>query len=129
MGETCGHQGPISRCTSVVPSELDSAGLCVLHFTLKVERSCADIHRQIALRNATHERQTEVAMYIGECSLALARIASSRCLSDEMKRRMLSTFLSLMNLRENLERAAVRPVPEPRAARTAILQAGPAIAS
>jgi hypothetical protein len=42
------------------------------------------------------------------------------CLSDDLKRRILCTFLSLMNLKENLERTPLGnafergiPVPEP----------------
>ncbi len=63
------------------------------------------MHRQIALGKATAERRAEVATYIGECALLLARVTSHRCLSDDLKRRILCTFLSLMNLRENLDRA------------------------
>ena len=87
-------------------------GLCVSHFTLSVERTCDEMHRQIALRQADVERQAEVATYMGECALLLARVASNLCLSDDLRRRMLSTFLSLMNLRENLERATSCWVPE-----------------
>ncbi|HYM10832.1 MAG TPA: hypothetical protein VEU62_08865 [Bryobacterales bacterium] len=90
--------------------ELDPVGLCVYHFTSTVERTCSEIHRQIALRGATPERQAEVGRYIGECSLLLARVCSNLCLSDELKRRILCTLLSLMNLRENLERAATSRV-------------------
>lgn len=87
-------------------------GLCVYHFTSSVEQTCSEIHRQIALRGATAERQAEVGMYIDECSLLLARVTGNLCLSYELKRRILCTFLSLMNLRENLERAASSRVPE-----------------
>jgi hypothetical protein len=123
----CAYHGPASRCNVVVPSELDSAGLCVLHFTMKIEQNCAELHRQIALRGATLERRSEVTVYIGECALILARISSNLCLSDELKRRVLSTFLSLMNLREKIERA--ESYPEPRAARrSALLQPTAAVA-
>jgi hypothetical protein len=89
-----------------VPAELKPVGFCVSHFTLSVERTCDEMHRQIALRQANAARRAEVATYMGECALLLARVASNLCLSDDLRRRMLSTFLSLMNLRENLERAA-----------------------
>lgn len=121
MSEVCNHQGPISRCEALVPSELDSVGLCVLHFTLKIEQNCAELHRQIALRGATPERQVAVAIYIGECVSLLAQITSNMCLSDDLKRRMLSTFLSLMNLRDKIARPA--SYPEPRAPRRAAVQA------
>jgi hypothetical protein len=121
MNGPCTHQGPLSRCKAPVPEELDSVGLCVHHLTLQIEQNCADLHRQLALRGATSERRSEVALYIGECALLLARVASNLCLSDELKRRLLSTFLSLMNLREKIERAECYP--EPRVPRSALVQA------
>jgi hypothetical protein len=124
MGEVCNHRGPVSRCEALVPSELDSAGLCVLHFTLHVEQNCAELHRQIALRGATPERQAAVAIYVVECASVLARITSNLCLSDDLKRRILSTFLSLMNLRDKIARPASYPEP-----RRAVVSARAAVAS
>jgi hypothetical protein len=98
----------ICRCTAQVPQELIAQRLCVLHFTLNVERTCAQLHRQIVLDGTSAERKAEAAIYINESTLLLARLTSNLCLSDGLKRRVLSTFLSLMNLRENLERAASR---------------------
>jgi hypothetical protein len=63
------------------------------------------MHRQVALRTATVERRAEIATYVSQSALLLARVTSNLCLSDDLKRRILCTFLSLMNLRENLERA------------------------
>lgn len=127
MREPCNHQGPISRCEIIVPSELDSIGLCVLHFTLTVEQKCAELHRQIALRGATPERQAAVAMYVDECAVRLARVASNLCLSDDLKRRMLSTFLSLMNLRDKIAHPA--SYPEPRRPRPAVVVERAAVAT
>jgi len=121
VGEACNHQGPISRCETLVPSELDSVGLCVLHFTLNIEQNCAELHRQIALRGATQERQAAVAIYIRERASLLALIACNLCLSDDLKRRMLSTFLSLMNLRDRIAHPA--SYPEPRASRRSVVPA------
>jgi hypothetical protein len=112
MSKPRGHQVCSHRCDLPVPVELDTSGLCVYHFTSSVEKTCSETHRQIALRGATPERQAEVGKYIGECSLLLARVSSNLCLSDELKRRILCTFLSLMNLRENLERTASTRAPE-----------------
>jgi hypothetical protein len=95
----------IRGCRALVPPQLIAERLCVLHFTLSVERTCAETHRQIALGGGTAERRAEAAVYIDASALILARLTSSLCLSDVLKRRILSTFLSLMNLRENLERA------------------------
>jgi len=108
----------LAKCNSPVPPELASAGLCVSHFTFTVEKACAEMHRQIAMRGVSTERQAEIVVYLGECSLMLARLTSSLSLSDQLKRRVLSTFLSLMNLRETLERAdsvGASPMRAPRA--------------
>ena len=105
MGKPSEYRACIPRCKLLVPPELDSVGLCVYHFTWSVEEACAEMHRQVALRKATVERRAEMATYVSECALLLARVTSNLCLSDDLKRRILCTFLSLMNLRENLERA------------------------
>ena len=112
MDTPSGHRACIPRCKLPVPTELDSVGLCVHHFTWSVEEACAEMHRQVALRQATVERRAEMATYISECALLLARVASNLCLSDDLKRRILCTFLSLMNLRENLEHAPGGHAPE-----------------
>ena len=114
MDQPSGHRACIPRCKLPVPTELDSVGLCVHHFTWSVEEACAEMHRQVALRQATVERRAEMATYISECALLLARVASNLCLSDDLKRRILCTFLSLMNLKENLERAPGGHAPELR---------------
>jgi len=119
----------IRGCAAPVPPQLSAERLCVLHFTLSVERTCAETHRQIALGGATPERRAEAAVYIDESALLLARLTGSLCLSDELKRRILSTFLSLMNLRENLERAASREShPGPQKLPVASARAAAAIA-
>jgi hypothetical protein len=58
------------------------------------------------------ERRAEMATYVRESAQLLARITSNLCLSDNLKRRILCTFLSLMNLKENLERAPSGNAPE-----------------
>jgi len=110
----------IARCNSSVPPELDSTGLCVSHFTFNVEKACAEMHRQIAMSGVSGERQAEITVYVGECAMLLARVASSLALSDVLKRRVLSTFLSLMNLRETLERAGTSAASPLRALKPAI---------
>jgi len=93
----------------MVPAALESQCLCVLHFTLDLEKDCADMRRETVLGRATHERQVEIIRYIAERGEMLARTATSGLhLPDEMKARILNTFLTLMNLRENLDRAALR---------------------
>lgn len=123
MSKQRSHQVCSHRCDLPVPVELDPAGLCVYHFTSSVEKTCSEIHRQIVLRGASAERQAEVGRYIGESSQLLARVSSNLCLSDELKRRILCTLLSLMNLRENLERAATSRAPELRSSGTEVASA------
>jgi len=99
-------------CKTEVPAGLDAERLCVLHFTLTVEKACSEMRRETVLGNASHARQVEIIRYIADHGEMLARVATSGLhLPDEMKARILSTFLTLMNLRENLDRAALRQPP------------------
>lgn len=105
MSELC-H---ISGCKHDVPAALAEQKLCVLHFTLSLEASCAGMRRETAMGNTPHERTREIMGFITENGEKLARVATSGLhLTDDLKARVLSTFLTLMNLRENLDRAAMR---------------------
>jgi hypothetical protein len=96
-------------CKNDAPPALAEQQLCVLHFTLSIEGSCAEMRRETALGNAPHERQREIMTFITENGERLARVATSGLhLTDDLKARILSTFLTLMNLRENLDRANMR---------------------
>lgn len=96
-------------CKFEVPPALESERLCILHFTLRVEDLCGAMRRETALGTAPRERQLEIMQYITDHGELLARVATSGLhLADEMKARVLNTFLTLMNLRENLDRAALR---------------------
>ena len=98
-----------NSCKGPVPAALDPVRLCVLHFTLKVESECAQMRRETVYGKTPHARQVEIIRYIGEQGEMLSRAATSGLhLADEMKARILNTFLTLMNLRENLDRAALR---------------------
>ena len=99
----------IAGCKHDFPAALAEQKLCILHFTLSLEASCAEMRRETALGNAPHERQREIMSFITENGERLARVATSGLhLTDDLKARVLSTFLTLMNLRENLDRAAMR---------------------
>jgi hypothetical protein len=105
MSEPC----QISGCKHDVPAALVEQKLCILHFTLSLEASCAEMRRETALGNAAHERTREIMRFITEHGEKLARVATSGLhLTDDLKARVLSTFLTLMNLRENLDRASMR---------------------
>lgn len=96
-------------CKAKVPTALESVRFCVLHFTLKVEADCAQMRRETVYGKTPHARQVEIIHYIADHGEMLARASTSGlALADEMKARILNTFLTLMNLRENLDRAALR---------------------
>lgn len=105
MATSCKATG----CKNETPTALAEQQLCVLHFTLSIEGSCAEMRRETALGNAPHERQREIMRFITENGERLARVATSGLhLTDDLKARILSTFLTLMNLRENLDRSNMR---------------------
>jgi hypothetical protein len=105
MGTAC----QISGCKSEAPPALTDQRLCVLHFTLALETSCSEMRRETALGNAPQDRQREIMRFITDHGEILARVATSGLhLTDDLKARILSTFLTLMNLRENLDRSNMR---------------------
>jgi hypothetical protein len=105
MGNPC----QIAGCKNDTPPALDEQRLCVLHFTLSLESSCSEMRRETALGKAPQERQREIMKFITEHGERLARVATSGLhLTDDLKARILSTFLTLMNLRENLDRSNMR---------------------
>ena len=121
MSEPSQHQPCMFGCKAPVPAELESERLCVLHFILSVEQVCGEMRRETAMGRTSAARQAEIANYVAEAALRLAHIATgSLRLSDDLKKRVLTTFLTLMNLRENLDRASSRCVPELQVPRSAV---------
>jgi hypothetical protein len=103
--ENCSAKG----CKAVVPAGLSAERQCILHFTLFIEQECAEMRRESALGKNTHERQNEFMQKIVNRGEAIIRVATSGFpMSDELKARILSTLLTLMNTRENLDRSAMR---------------------
>jgi len=103
--ETCSAKG----CKITVPTGLASVHMCILHFTLFIEQECAEMRRETALGTANHERQMEFMEQIASRGELLVNTATSGFpMSDELKARVLSTLLTLMNTRENMDRAAMR---------------------
>jgi hypothetical protein len=83
--------------------------MCILHFTLFVEQECAEMRRESALGKNNHDRQVEFMEKIADRGEMWVRVAMSGFpMSDELKARVLSTLLTLMNCRENIDRAAMR---------------------
>ncbi len=92
-------------CRSLVPAEIGSERYCVMHLTFNIEKVCSQLRCEISCGKVNPERQAEIAGYIAGLSVLLARITSSISLPDDRKKRVLSAFLTLMILRETLERA------------------------
>jgi hypothetical protein len=96
-------------CKFEVPAALESSALCVPHYLVWLDANCAAMRRETAPSGATPARHDEIAAFIREQGERLSHVATSgNRLSDETKSRVLNAFLSLMNLRENLERAMDR---------------------
>lgn len=105
MPATCSTSG----CKTPVLPQLEAQAQCLPHFLMAVEQACADMRRETALGDARKERRAEIADYIARHGELLARAATSGVrMPDELKARILSAFLTLMNLRENMDRAAER---------------------
>ncbi len=67
------------------------------------------MRRETSLGKADHERQREFMQKIALRGESLVHTATSGFpMTDEIKARVLSTLLTLMNCRENMDRAAMR---------------------
>jgi hypothetical protein len=96
-------------CQVPVPQELNDEHLCVIHFLIAIDHDCAKLRREVAQGKSSVERQCEIAAYVKATAMKLTEVATSRLrLSDELKKRILTTFLTLMNLQESLDRSANR---------------------
>jgi hypothetical protein len=105
LADACSGKG----CKAIIPPGLDEQHMCVLHFTLFIEQECAEMRRESAMGNISHERREEFMGKIVDRGELLVNVATSGfTMSDELKARILSTLLTLMNCRENMDRAAMR---------------------
>jgi hypothetical protein len=99
----------ISGCMTAVPQELKTEALCVSHFLSGAESSCAAIRRETLPDEPDAPRRIEIQDYVATSAMKLARLGTgSQRLSDETKKRILTTFHTLMILRENLDRDSDR---------------------
>jgi len=106
-------------CKAPVPTVLNAEGFCIVHFTLNVEVTCAELRRETAVSQASTARQAEIADFVGTAAVKLANAANGPSpLPDGTKKRVLATFLTLMNLRENLDRTGTRCIPRLESSRS-----------
>jgi hypothetical protein len=107
--EPSSSQWGLCWCQVPVPQELQAERLCVVHFILGIEHDCAELRRETAMGKTSAERQAEIAGYVKTTAMRLTEVATGRLrLSDELKKRILTSFLTLMNLQESLDRSANR---------------------
>ena len=109
MGPSAAEPCRSFGCKASVPVEFAEERMCVFHFTLFIEHECAEIRRETALGNASHARQIELIQKIVERSQVLIKVATSGFpMANEIKARILSALLTLINCRESMDRAALR---------------------
>ncbi|HWF37355.1 MAG TPA: hypothetical protein VG322_02480 [Candidatus Acidoferrales bacterium] len=100
-----------SGCRAAVPKELEVESVCVQHFILSIESECQLMRREAATELATITRRREIDSYVKATALKLSEVATSNTrLSDDMKKKVLTTFLTLMNLQESVDRSRTRPL-------------------
>jgi hypothetical protein len=121
MSEQVSSSASLCWCQVPVPTELEAELLCVQHFLLGIDHDCAELRRETAQGRTSASRQSEITSYVRSTAMKLTQVATGRMrLSDEYKKRILTTFLTLMNLQESLDRAANR-APAMRELRTVIV--------
>jgi hypothetical protein len=109
MSATMSSTASLCWCQVPVPQELENEVLCVQHFLTTIEHDCSELRREIAIGKTTPMRQAEIADWMKITAGKLTNVAIGRLrLSDEYKKRILTTFLTLMNLQESLDRSANR---------------------
>jgi hypothetical protein len=110
-------------CHTPVPAELETEKLCVLHFLLSIEHTCARLRRETVIGGSSVMRQSEITAHVKVTAEKLSHVALiSPPLTDEMKMRVLTTFLTLMNLQESLDRSTKRNAPGPECLRPATVR-------
>jgi hypothetical protein len=99
----------LQGCKASVPRELETDRVCVQHFILSIETACAVMRREAAMEGANTARRREMEGYVKATALKLSDVATgSARLSDDLKKRVLTTLLTLMNLQESLDRSSAR---------------------
>ena len=99
------HAYCLDGCKTAVPNELGIEKLCVLHFTWRVERDYGHVRREISTEKLSAARALEIQTYVKFTARKLSEIATGTTpLSNELKNRILTNLLAMMNLRESVER-------------------------
>jgi hypothetical protein len=106
MSEISNHQKcSVPGCGTAIPAELAIEGVCVSHFLLAAESVCMAIRRETIPGGPDAPRRIEVQNYVAASAMKLAQLGTGTVrLTDETKKRILTTFLTLMILRENIDR-------------------------
>jgi hypothetical protein len=60
------------------------------------------------MERATVARRAEIDQYAKDTAAKLSAVAMGTRLSDDLKKRILNAFLTLMNLQESVERSVIR---------------------
>jgi len=97
-----------SGCDAPVPAALTPENYCVHHFIVDIEDACSSMRREVSMERATVARRTEIDQYAKGTAAKLSAVAMGTRLSDDLKKRILNTFLTLMNLQESVERSVTR---------------------
>jgi len=109
MSEPKSSPTSLCWCQVAVPQELEAELLCVQHFLVGIEHDCTQLRRETAQGKTSPTRQSEIASYVKTTAMKLTEVATGQVrLTDDYKKRILTTFLTLMNLQESLDRAASR---------------------
>ena len=101
--------GCLRGCKASVPLELKAERICVRHFMISIESACTVMRREAAMEGANMTRRREIEIYVKSTALKLSDVATgSARLSDDLKKRVLTTMLTLMTLQESLDRSSAR---------------------
>jgi hypothetical protein len=127
MSNSHQHQLCSVGCQTSIPLELETEGLCLPHFLSSTDRVCSDMRHETAAGGLHSARRTQIQSYVAATAMKLACVGTGGLhVSDEMKRRVLTTFHTLMILRENLNRDVSYVVPRLRSpnATAPVVEAG-----
>src|SRR5579863_571784 len=100
MSEKCRVMG----CPGSVPQQFAEVRMCVFHFTVFIENECAEIRRETALGKISHSRRTEcIDKIVARAEMLGSVVTDGSIKTDDLKTRIVSTVLTLMNCRENMD--------------------------